>query len=87
MENFEIPTFSFGDQCSTAELHPRFVIPEGFEPPHLLVRSEMFYPIKLRNHCYPPEIRTPIKWTKTTCPAVRREGNMVGNAGLEPATP
>ena len=26
------------------------VIPEGFEPPHLLVRSEMFYPIKLRNH-------------------------------------
>ena len=25
------------------------VIPEGFEPPHLLVRSEMFYPIKLRN--------------------------------------
>ena len=27
-----------------------FVIPEGLEPPHLLVRSEMFYPIKLRNH-------------------------------------
>jgi hypothetical protein len=26
------------------------VIPEGLEPPHLLVRSEMFYPIKLRNH-------------------------------------
>ena len=26
------------------------VIPEGLEPPPLLVRSEMFYPIKLRNH-------------------------------------
>ena len=63
------------------------MIPEGLEPPHLLVRSEMFYPIKLRNHCYPPEIRTPIKWTKTTRPAVRREGNIGGNAGLEPATP
>ena len=26
--------------------------------------------------CYPRRIRTSIKWTKTTCPAIRREGNL-----------
>ena len=34
---------------------------------------------------YPPEIRTPIQWLKTTCPAVRREGNLlVAGVGIEP---
>ena len=54
--------------------------------PHYLVRSKACYPLHQRTNCYPPGIRTPIKWTKTTCPAVRREGNLVGNVGFEPTT-
>ena len=38
------------------------------------------------NHRYPQRIRTSIKWTKTTCPAVRRGGNIVGIVGFEPTT-
>jgi hypothetical protein len=54
--------------------------------PHYLVRSKACYPLHQGTNCYPPEIRTPIKWTKTTCPAVRREGSLVGNVGFEPTT-
>lgn len=33
VENFEIPTFGFGDRCSTSELHPyKLVKAAGFEP-------------------------------------------------------
>ena len=33
--------------------------------------------------CFPPEIRTPIQWLKTTCPAIRREENIVAISRLE----
>ena len=34
------------------------------------------FPVGYLFLCYPPEIRTPINWTKTSCPAVRREGKV-----------
>ena len=49
VEGFEPPTTVLETVMIPFHHTYVFVIPEGLEPPHLLVRSEMFYPIKLRN--------------------------------------
>jgi hypothetical protein len=51
-----------------------FARPLGLEPRTTVLETVML-PLHYGRNCYPPGTRTPIKWTKTTCPAIRREGN------------
>ena len=57
---------------------------EGIRTLILYIASVTLSQLSYNPICFPPEIRTPIQWLKTTCPAIRREENIVAGVGIEP---
>ena len=56
---------------------------EGIRTLILFLAKEALSQLSYNPNCFPPEIRTPIQWLKTTCPAIRREENIVAISRLE----
>ena len=56
---------------------------EGIRTLILFLAKEALSQLSYNPKCFPPEIRTPIQWLKTTCPAIRREENIVAISRLE----